>query len=256
MFIEFDILRQSFAFYIILYSLKYFYTKPKMFFVLNIFGAFFHVSALIFIFLYYVFKLRISRKYLIFLLVFYSLSNFTPFSIINSIIKILSKFYPQAFFMSKILCYSLLNENSSFGVANLIYLFFLGLLILNFEKIKQEIPFIRIYLHLFAFFIMINSIFSSIKVIADRLSYFFYFGIAFIFIYTFQFINKYKVMVYFYFGFILCFPFIRFNRVISIPITKIVDLPYRNYFFVDDIDDARILHKRMHKDEIIKNGKH
>ena len=88
-------------------------------------------------------------------------------------------------------------------------------------------------------FIIINILFSDSKEIADRFSYFFYFGLSFVFVFVIDLIPR--KLVFPYLILVLIFPYIRFSRIISEPKTKSVIVPYRSYFFVTKAEEDEIL---------------
>lgn len=249
MFREFDVFRQSLAFYIFLISLKYYNSNFLKYSLINILGAFFHISAIIFIPLYFVFKIKFTRLFIISLLIIYLFSMFANFSFITSLTNVLSGIFPDLLLIKKLYFTIMIGEaKSSLSLVGLIYSSFLVLLIINYKKIDLNNPEIRLYINLFIIFILINIIFSDAKEVADRLSYYFYIGVAFIFVYFIQYIHK--VIITYYLILVLAFPIIRFNRVIANPSTSIVNLPYRNYFLTTPEDDSTILNNWNKKNSI------
>ncbi|OXA81443.1 EpsG family protein [Flavobacterium aquidurense] len=248
MFREFDILRQSIAFYIFLLSIRYINKSFFKFFFINVIGFFFHVSALIFIPLYFVFKKKFSRAFVLTLLLLHLITMITHFSFVNTILERLSNYFPELIFAQKLYLNSIMVEpQSSISIVGILYAIYLLLLFVNYKKIDFNNYKLRFFINSFFIFIIINIFFSDSKDIADRFSYYFYFGVAFVFVYLIKYIPK---MLYFpYVLLILIFPTIRFSRVISNPMTKSVLVPYRNYFFVTPRDEDYLLTKWKEKNE-------
>lgn len=248
MFREFDILRQSIAFYVFLLSIKYVNNSFFKFFLVNVFGSLFHVSALIFIPLYFVFKIKFSRVFIMVLLLLHLITMITHFSFVTAILERLSMYFPELIFAQKLYLNSTFTEaQSSISIVGILYAIYLLLLFVNYEKIDFNNYKLRLFINSFFIFIIINIFFSDAKDIADRFSYYFYFGVAFVFVYLIKFIPK-----AFYFPYvllILIFPTIRFSRIISNPMTKSVLVPYRNYFFVTASDEDNLLIKWKEKNE-------
>jgi len=240
MFREFDVLRQSIALYMFLISIKYFNNSFLKYSFLNILGSFFHISALIFIPSYFVFKIKFGRLFILFLLVMYMLSMVIHFSFITEITDRLSNYFPELIFVQKLYKTAMMGEPSgSVSIVGLLYVVFLVLLFFNYRKIAFDNYKIRLFINVFLVFILINILFSDAKEIADRFSYYFYIGLAFVFVYVIQFIRKDIVIPYIVL--IMGFPALRFSRVMVNPETASVNIPYRNYFFVTPDDDINIL---------------
>ncbi|MBG6109858.1 hypothetical protein IWX84_000719 [Flavobacterium sp. CG_9.10] len=248
MFREFDILRQSIAFYIFLLSIKYINNSFFKFFLLNVLGSLFHVSALIFIPLYFVFKIKFSRIFILLLLLLHLVTMITHFSFVTTILERLSTYFPELIFAQKLYLNSTTAEaQSSISIVGMLYAIYLLLLFVNYEKIDFNNYKLRFFINSFFIFIIINIFFSDSKDIADRFSYYFYLGVAFVFVYLIKFIPK---ALYFpYVLLILIFPTIRFSRIISNPMTKSVLVPYRNYFFVTPSEEDNLLIKWKEKNE-------
>ena len=237
---EFDVLRQSIALYIFLLSIKYFNNSFIKYSLLNLVGAMFHVSAIIFIPLYFLFRLKFSRPAIFVILALYMFSMVTRFSIVTSLISFLSNYFPELVLVRKLYFTSFEFETAgSFSVVGVVYGIFLLLLFFNYKKIDFSNYKIRLLINAFFIFIILNFLFSDSKEVADRLSYYFYIGLAFVFVYSIQFIPKTVILPYMIL--IMAFPAIRFLRVLSNPMTAIVNIPYRNFLFRTPDDDDTIL---------------
>ena len=175
MFREFDILRQSIAFYIFLLSIKYINNSFFKFFLLNVLGSLFHVSALIFIPLYFVFKIKFSRIFILLLLLLHLVTMITHFSFVTTILERLSTYFPELIFAQKLYLNSTTAEaQSSISIVGMLYAIYLLLLFVNYEKIDFNNYKLRFFINSFFIFIIINIFFSDSKDIADRFSYYFY----------------------------------------------------------------------------------
>jgi hypothetical protein len=248
MFREFDILRQSIAFYIFLLSIKYVNNSFLKFFLVNVFGSLFHISALIFIPLYFIFKIKFSRVFIMVLLLTHLITMITHFSFVTEVLERLSLYFPELIFAQKLYLNSIFSEaQSSISIVGILYAIYLLLLFVNYERIDFNNYKLRLFINSFFIFIIINIFFSDVKDIADRFSYYFYFGVAFVFVFLIKFITK--SFYFLYVLLILIFPTIRFSRVISNPMTKSVLVPYRNYFFVTASDEDDLLVKWKEKNE-------
>lgn len=248
MFREFDVLRQSIALYMFLMSTKYFNNNFIKYSLLNIVGSLFHISALIFIPLYFIFKIKFSRVFILFLLLFFILSMITHFSFVTVLTDRLSNYFPELVFVQKLYKTSIMTEaGGGLSIVNLLYAMFLILLFFNYRKINFDDYKLRLFINIFLIFIIINVLFSDAKEVADRFSYYFYIGLAFVFVYVIQFIRKDIVIPYVFL--IMAFPVIRFSRVMANPLTSTVNLPYRNYFFVTPEDDINLLINWKEKNE-------
>jgi hypothetical protein len=248
MFREFDILRQSISFYIFLLSIKYVNNNFLKFFLVNLFGCLFHISALIFIPLYFVFKIKFSRVFIMVLMLTHLVTMINHFSFVTVILESLSVYFPELIIAQKLyLNSSYLDSQSAISLVGILYAIYLLLLFVNYERIEFSNYRVRLFINSFFIFIIINIFFSDSKDIADRFSYYFYFGVAFVFVFIIKFIPK--SLYFLYVIFILIFPTIRFSRVISNPITKSVLVPYRNYFFVTASDEDNLLIKWKEKNE-------
>ncbi len=248
MFREFDVLRQSIALYIFLISIKYLNNNFLKYFFINILGSFFHISALIFIPFYFVFKMKFHRLFILILLIIYVLSMVVHFSFVTAFTDRLSTYFPELIFVQKLYATSIMGEPSgSISIVGLVYVIFLVLLFFNYNKIDFGNYKIRFFINVFLVFILINILFSDAKEVADRFSYYFYIGLAFVFVYLIQFIRKDIVVTYIVL--IMAFPFIRFSRIMANPEAKSVNTPYRNYFFITPEDDIRLLINWKEKNE-------
>jgi len=248
MFREFDVLRQSIALYMFLISIKYFNNSFFKYSLINIVGSFFHISALIFIPFYFVFKIKFHRLFILALLIMYMLSMVIHFSFVTALTDRLSNYFPELIFVQKLYKTTVMGEpSSSISSVGLVYVIFLVLLFFNYRKIDFDNYKIRLFINVFLVFILINVLFSDAKEVADRFSYYFYIGLAFVFVYVIQFIRKDIVIPYLFL--IMGFPIIRFSRIMANPEAASVNLPYRNYFFITPDDDTKILINWKEKNE-------
>ena len=242
MFREFDIFRQSIAFYIFLLSIKYVNNSFMKYFIVNVIGSLFHVSALLFIPLYFVFRIKFSRGLIMVLLLTHLITMINHFSFVTALLESLSAYFPELIFAQKLYLNSTYSESqSSISIVGILYTIYLLLLFVNYKIIDFNNFKLRLFINSFFIFIIINIVFTDAKDIADRFSYYFYFGVAFVFVYLIKFIPR--SLYFFYALLLLSFPSIRFSRIISNPLTKSVLVPYRNYFLVTSSDEDVLLAK-------------
>jgi len=170
------------------------------------------------------------------------------FSFVTVLTDRLSNYFPELIFVQKLYKTTVMGEPSgSISSVGLVYIIFLVLLFFNYRKIDFDNYKIRLFVNIFLVFILINVLFSDAKEVADRFSYFFYIGLAFVFVYVIQFIRKDIIIPYIVL--VMGFPTIRFSRIMANPEAASVNIPYRNYFFVTPDDDAKILINWKEKNE-------
>jgi hypothetical protein len=130
------------------------------------------------------------------------------------------------------------------GILYAIYLLFI---IINFDELKLGSPKKNILLNCFFIFIIINIVFSDSKEIADRFSYYFYFGLSYVFVLSIEYFPR--ILKFPYILLVFIFPYVRFTRVISEPKTKSVLVPYRNYLTVQKSEEDEIYANWQDKNE-------
>jgi hypothetical protein len=248
LFREFDVLRQSLAFYIFLLSINYIGINLKKYLVINLIGVLFHTSAIIFFPLYWILNSRFP-KYLIYLLLFlHCLTMFFHFSFVSIILEYLGGYFPELVFVQKIYSYtSETDGGTTLSLVGILYAIYLLFIIINFDELKLGSPKKNILLNCFFIFIIINIVFSDSKEIADRFSYYFYFGLSYVFVLSIEYFPR--ILKFPYILLVFIFPYVRFTRVISEPKTKSVLVPYRNYLTVQKSEEDEIYANWQDKNE-------
>lgn len=245
---EFDILRQSISFYIFLLSIKYINVNWKKYLIYILVAFCFHTSSLIFLPLYFVLKSTFRKWQIILMLLLHILTMFIHFSFVSNLLELLSNYFPELVFVQKIYLYSSeLEGGNSLSLVGVLYSIYLFLVLINYKDYISNNGSFKIYVNLFFIFILVNIFFSDSKDIADRFSYFFYFGLSFVFIASIDYFPKMIRLPYLLLVFI--FPIVRFSRVISEPKTKSVLVPYRNYLTVQKSEEEIILANWQEKNE-------
>ncbi|WPQ64529.1 EpsG family protein [Chitinophaga sancti] len=240
-FLEFDILRQSIAFHIVLFGFIGDRIKPVKFILLVVLAMMFHYTAIIFL-LFYVFqRMKLTRKKILFLTIVYVISLFVTIPIITSILLalkplaggVLSAVIEKG---SNLVANFELTRNISF--TSILNLAFLCLLYMRWEKLTLTVTESTL-VKMFLFYILLISTLKEVQEVADRFSYYYNIGIAFMFallssLITFRARNKVLLIVPMLF--ILMRLLLHFRQ------EAIVygQTPYRNYFFMDESDELEI----------------
>ncbi len=240
-FLEFDILRQSIAFHIVLFGFIGNRIKPVKFILLVVLAMMFHYTAIIFLFFYVFQRMKLTRRKILFFTIVYVISLFVTIPIITSILLalkplaggVLSAVIEKG---SNLVANFELTRNISF--TSILNLAFLCLLYMRWNKLELtaiESTLVKMFL----FYILLISTLKEVQEVADRFSYYYNIGIAFMFallssLITFRARNKILLLVPMLF--ILMRLFLHFRQ------EAIVygQTPYRNYFFMDESDELEI----------------
>lgn len=243
-FTEFDILRQSLAFHILLFAFAGPRIKVLKLFALTALAISFHYTSIIFILFYFFQKLRLTHKGCIIIAAVYFISLFVTLPIITSILKMIEPFASGVLLAILVKGQTLISgfefsRNISF--TSLLNLMFLILLTVNIKKLKLSYN-EEVLLKMFVFYILLNALFKEVQEVADRFSYYFNFGIAFMFSLLTDMvrIRERKLLIMW----VPCI-FIIMRLTLHFRQEAIVygQTPYRNYLFVSESDEAVILQR-------------
>lgn len=231
MFREFDIFRQSISFYIFLYSLKYLNSNLKKYILINLIGSLFHLSAIIFILVIPLLKIKFSKATLMIALALYSFTLFIPLPIISGILNITETLQLFSPVMSKLLSfYTYLNYSRSFGpTISLTCIALLAIIIFNYAAYDKLNSNTRMLVNLFVCYVLLSIIGSEINEVMSRFGYYFFIGIAVMFSLLPIFLKgKLKHTIA---SIPIIFALMKFSLMMTTPATKITYTPYTNYIF-------------------------
>ena len=241
-FAEFDILRQELSLHIILFSIRKNYISFWKKSILVLLGIAFHFSAVIF-FLFFLFSyLKINRFFLEIVTTMYFISLFLSLPIITTSFTLLSPFVGgglEALFSKTANLIDDYGFSRNISLTTLLNLLFLICLTWNIRRIKLTNS-EEILLKVFLFYIIINIFFKEIKEIADRFSYFFSFGVCFMFCLMPELVpfkEKRWVFMTIPFIFISLRLFLHFQD----PAIFFGQVPYRNLTFKTFYDEHEII---------------
>lgn len=240
-FLEFDILRQSVAMHIVLFAFRNEKLKFYKVLLLTVLAMTFHNSAFIF-FVYFIFqKLKPTKTKIAIITVFYFISLFITLPVITTILDIVSPLLGSSLSAVLYKAQSLVSTSGfarTISFTSLLNLGFLVLLYLNISKLTLTQSEHNL-LMMFLFYILLLTAFKEIQDVADRFSYYFNFGIAYMFCLLSDFVRlkERKVLVMLVPSlFILMRLTLHFMQE---PI-RLGQTPYRNYFFVEPSDEPAI----------------
>jgi hypothetical protein len=227
---EFDILRQSLAFYIMLFAYQYINKSFIKYLLICLIAAMFHTSAVIFIPLYWFLGMRVKRNFLIFTLIAFTLSLVLKLRILTMLVGIMEKVLPNgssAFFLHQVKLYlDFYPVQSNINFVTLICVLFLLTLIVFYKKttsLDQR------FVVAFLIFVYISMILSEIGEIQSRFGYYFTTGIAYCawgFLILFR---RYARMAYVIL--MVCYANVKVILPFRIEATMLTYTPYRNYLF-------------------------
>jgi hypothetical protein len=256
-FYEFDILRQSIALHIILFSFVGRKIKLLRLITCTLIAMTFHYTAIIFLLFYLFQKNTFKPNAIIFISFVYFISLFVSLPIITSVLKILEPLVGGGALASILFKAVTLIEGFGFqrniSLTSLLNLTFLILLVNQVNKIKLSSA-ENILIKMFLFYIIINILFKEIQEVADRFSYYFNVGIAFMFCLLDQLIRikeRKMILLTVPLLFIVMRLFIHFKD----PGIWYGQTPYRNYFFIDESDEP-VIKKRYDMMQTIKSNEY
>lgn len=143
--IEFDLLRNSKAIFLFIYSIKFIEEKKiKKFCLLNLLGIAFHHSAVFYFPLYFILKKKYKKKYCLIIFILLNIMYLMKIEILKPLMFFLSKILPlserlsaKLYFYSTIGIYSR-NMNFGFGYNYLSKIILFLIVIFYFEKIISQ----------------------------------------------------------------------------------------------------------------------
>ncbi|MDR3694920.1 EpsG family protein [Mucilaginibacter sp.] len=233
---EFDILRQSLAFYIMLFAYQYINKSFIKYLLICLVAAMFHTSAVIFIPLYWFLGMRVKRNFLIFTLIAFILSLALRLRILTILVGIMEKALPggsAAFFLHQVKLYlDFYPVQSNINFVTMICVVFLLVLIVFYKKTTS---FDQRFVVAFLIFVYLSMVLSEIGEIQSRFGYYFTIGLAYCAWSILTLFRRYARMAYvilvvFYADVKIILPF-------RIEATMLTYTPYRNYLFHLDRDE-------------------
>jgi len=246
MFREFDILRQSIAFYIFLFSVKYIDINPKKYFLINVIALLFHSSAIIFFIVYPFLKRTVSKKFLILILFLYILSFLITIPFISFIINYFNSLSDFQIFSKLLEKYNYLYYPKGLGLTiTLPCTILIGLLIIYYSKYLELSKEYKILVNLFLCYVFISIIFAEIEDIVTRLGYLFHIGIAFVFSSVPMYFNKRSKILFYFIPFL--YILLKFYFLMGTPASRNTYSPYANYLF--GVDQNKINQQQKLKKE-------
>lgn len=250
---EFDILRQSLAFYIMLFAYSYVNKSFLKYLLICALAMLFHTSAAIFIPLYWFWGMRVKRGFLIFTLITFIMSLLLKLRTLSLLVDILDKILPQGpstFFLKQLKSYfELYPVQTNINLVTVICVLFLILLIIFYKKI---IALDNRFIVSFIIFIYVNILFSEVGEIQNRFGYYFTIGIAYC---TWAFIpifKRYTRMAYI--AFIVIYSAVKIVLPLRIEATMLTYTPYRNYLLHldrNEKDEQEIISRQAKSQEEI-----
>ncbi|MDA9555548.1 EpsG family protein [Pelobium sp.] len=227
---EFDVLRQSISFYIMLYAYKYINKSFIKYLMICILSSLFHLSALIYLPIYLFFKFKINRTLIVTTLLVYSSNIILKLKFLKITVNFLESILPtnaSSLLLHQLNIYlDLLPIYSSINFVTLISLFTLLLLLINFKNIEKLN---NNYLMLFIAYIYITIFFSEVGEVQSRFTYFLSIGLVYSMTMSITFFHSFRKMAY------IIFLIIYTNIKLLIPLrnegTLLTYTPYRNYIF-------------------------
>lgn len=230
---DFDLLRQSMAFYICLYNLKNINSKKK-YFIINLIAVLFHKTSILFS-LYYFFNkvIKINKKNTIIISLLYF---FTVFFKIN-FIKILIKLITQISYFKKYVYLDNLYKERFFGV-NFI-LIFISICMLCFLKQNNYTEKITKFVY---FYILTITLTAGNIMIQLRMAYYFVFAVPLLWTAFYgqlkgniiKIIYKILMILYLYLSL-----FYLYNNLAI----RLSFFPYKNYLFKNFYNEDEIIKK-------------
>ncbi|NHA04454.1 EpsG family protein [Mucilaginibacter sp. HC2] len=238
---EFDILRQSLAFYTLLFAIPQINKSFFKYLLICLAASLFHNSALIFIPIYGIFKLRFSRRLVLLTSFLYILNFIVPFKILSTISRILLLIpTSSSFFIEKFLSYiELFPTNVHFNFLALTNIFMLFSMWLFYdEMVKEDKKYNNLFM-MFIAYIFVVIFFSQVEEINGRFAYYFTVESAFILAIMSQCYSKFNRI--FYNTCLLGIACIKFVSPLQYEASYLTYFPYNNYLLIDDAEDRRIM---------------
>ncbi|KIQ18709.1 hypothetical protein RT99_16895 [Flavobacterium sp. MEB061] len=241
-FYEFDILRQSLAFHIVLFSLVGDKIKFWKLISFTLLAMTFHYTAIIFVVFYFFQKLNITRKGVLMLSLIYFISLFVSIPLLTTVLKFLEPIVDGntgAIISKAIVVVQNFGFQRGISLTSILNLTFLILLAIRIKTMKFSSS-EKLLIKAFLFYIIINILFKEIQEVTDRFSYYFNIGIAFMFclLNDFVLIRERKMILMFV---PLLFIIMRLSLHFSDIGIRYGQTPYRNYLFIEKSDEQEIL---------------
>jgi EpsG-like putative glucosyltransferase len=240
---EFDILRQSVAFYTMLFAIPCINKSFFKYLLICIAAALFHYSALIFVPVYGFFKLQFSRKLILVALCLYILNFIIPFRVLTTMGK-LFMLIPSSFglLLSKFLAYIELFPNPvKFNFLAVVNIFILISFLFFYDKLITKENKSKSLLVAFITYIFLCVIFSEVDEIYGRFAYYFSLESAFVLAIMSPYYFSYKRIIYNIS--LLGIALIKFMSPLKNEAAYLTYFPYNNYLFISGNDDKIIMNR-------------
>ena len=192
--IEFNLLRNTKSLFLFLFSLRYIY-KEKCFFkyvIINLVGALFHITALLFIPLYFFIDKKYSKKFYFFVFFITTCLFVLRIKFSMQLITFVAKFIPNGQLLLKVMYYINSENYSMPSVFSPIYLeriFSFVLLLYLFPKLMNDKKNVIMF-NLFVLYYLFSVGFWDMYIIVQRVSLLFICSNWFLFIECFYTIKK------------------------------------------------------------------
>ncbi|MDR2496782.1 MAG: EpsG family protein [Tannerellaceae bacterium] len=246
---EIDILRQSLALYTILYAFSN--KKPNVLknIMLLVVAISFHYTAIIFVVFYAVKQIKLTKNILLFLSISYVVSLFYTIPALSILLEIPNSSSIYILKAQRLILAVGFQRDISFST--LLNLSFLLLLYFNRNKLKTLTNIELTLVNMFLFYILLCIFCKEIKEVVDRLSYYFAFGLAFMFcllpnLVPIKDIKKYILFVPCLYVFLKLGIHFR-NEAAVYGLT-----PYRNVLFQKTYNESEILQRYYHMQEMAR----
>jgi hypothetical protein len=225
---EFDILRQSLALYIFLFSIKYVDVNYKKYFLINFIALLFHSSAIIFFIIYPFLKRTVTKKFLIIVLILYILSFLVTVPFISFILNFFNSLSGFQIFAKILEKYNYLYYPKGLGLTiTLPCSLLLVMLIIFYPKYQDLSKEYKILINLFLAYIFISILFAEIEEVVTRLGYLFHIGIAFVFSTIPTYLKKNSRPVFFFVP--IFYLLMKFYLLMGTEAARNTYTPYGNY---------------------------
>lgn len=232
LFREFDVIRQSIALSIYIVSLMHVHENKK-YYLLNLIGSMFHVSALVFLIIPYFLRRTISKTLIRILAVLYFMSMWHSFPFVSGFINTFGSLTELRVFQSAMSFFEYLNFSKKFSpTIDLPCIVFVAYLLIKYEVYSGAKTGAKVVINNFLILIILFVFFGEISEITNRLGYYFYFGIAGMFCVYYDTIKGDIGKVAAYLP--LVFSLLKLSLIMLSYAASISYAPYQNYLFTQE----------------------
>lgn len=236
-YMETDILRSTKSLMLFLLSLKYLYDrKPIPYFLLNFIGCTFHLSAIVYLPMYFLLHKKIPKLIVIiiflvgFIIFFFQLAYLRPFLIWIS--TIMGEKYLNL--LNKYLNISLYSTSYGFTIGLIERIITVCLIIIYYDKILKESNINKMFINSYLVYFIFFFYFAEIKIIPFRV------GGLFVFSYWFLYPKIIKVMENINNKIIVLSVFSIYGLIKIGDITNTILCRYVNVLFANDSFESRV----------------